>query len=318
VINLSLTQLEYIVAVEKHKNFRAAAKSCHVTQPTLSMQIQKLEEQLGVTIFDRSSQPVQLTPLGQKIVDQSRLVLSHASLIGELISEARTEVAGDLRIAVIPTLAPYLLPLFVEQFVNTYPKINLKVEESKTDDIIRDLAQNQIDVGLLVTPLHEKLLLEFPLFQEPFYIYANAESDLAKLDVVHDYDLVGHELLLLSEGHCMRDQMVRVCRQRRQHSENGKSRLRFESGSIETLCHLVEMGQGYTVVPHLSKKWLTSHSGKLIRFSDPQPSREVSLIVHRSFVKDAVLNALRDCIIQSVPRDLLRPESELKRVKIDR
>ncbi len=318
MINLSLTQLEYIVAVEKHKNFRAAAKSCHVTQPTLSMQIQKLEEQLGVTIFDRSSQPVQLTPLGQKIVDQSRLVLSHASLIGELISEARTEVAGDLRIAVIPTLAPYLLPLFVEQFVNTYPKINLKVEESKTDDIIRDLAQNQIDVGLLVTPLHEKLLLEFPLFQEPFYIYANAESDLAKLDVVHDYDLVGHELLLLSEGHCMRDQMVRVCRQRRQHSENGKSRLRFESGSIETLCHLVEMGQGYTVVPHLSKKWLTSHSGKLIRFSDPQPSREVSLIVHRSFVKDAVLNALRDCIIQSVPRDLLRPESELKRVKIDR
>ena len=223
MINLSLTQLEYIVAVEKHKNFRAAAKSCHVTQPTLSMQIQKLEEQLGVTIFDRSSQPVQLTPLGQKIVDQSRLVLSHASLIGELISEARTEVAGDLRIAVIPTLAPYLLPLFVEQFVNTYPKINLKVEESKTDDIIRDLAQNQIDVGLLVTPLHEKLLLEFPLFQEPFYIYANAESDLAKLDVVHDYDLVGHELLLLSEGHCMRDQMVRVCRQRRQHSENGKS-----------------------------------------------------------------------------------------------
>ncbi len=318
MLNISLTQLEYIVAVERHKNFRAAAKACHVTQPTLSMQIQKLEEQLGISIFDRSQQPVQVTPLGQKIIDQSRLVLSHATLIGELISEARTEVAGELRIAVIPTLAPYLLPLFLEKFVNQYPKLNLRVEESKTEDIIRDLAQNQLDVGILVTPLNEKLLQEVPLFQEPFYVFANQNSELATLDVVHDQDLVGHELLLLSEGHCMRDQMLRVCKQRRQHSESGRSRLKFESGSIETLCHLVEMGQGYTVVPHLSKKWISSHSGKLIPFSDPQPSREVSLIVHRSFVKDAILNALRDCIVQSLPKDLIRPETELRRIKIDR
>ncbi len=237
---ITLTQLEYIVAVEKHQNFGLAAKSCHISQPTLSMQIQKLEDHLGVVIFDRSAQPIQPTPLGQRILEQSRIVLSESAKITELIHEEKERIEGDLHLAVIPTLAPYVLPLFLKAFGAQYPGIRLRVEERRTEDILAGLKKNQIDVGLLVTPLDEPLIRELPLFQEPFYVYAAAQSPLAQQREISERDLAGEHLLLLSEGHCMREQTLRVCKGRAQRSSN----LQFESGSIETLCHLVEKGHG--------------------------------------------------------------------------
>lgn len=312
---VTLTQLEYIVAVEKFGNFSAAAKSCFVTQPTLSMQIQKIEEELGVIIFDRSRQPIQATAIGRKILDQSRVVLSESGLIKELISKEKDSIEGDLRLAIIPTLAPYLLPLFLGHFSKNFPQVHLYVEESKTDDIILALQQNQIDIGLVVTPLDEPLLREHPLFHEPFYIYASKSSELAGKKAIAEGDLQDQELLLLTEGHCMREQMLKVCRQSNRHN-NSLANVQFESGSIETLCHLVERGNGYTVIPHLAKSWQDYREGKIIPFISPSPSREVSLVVHRSFARESMLKALGDCITKALPAELRQPMLETLTVGI--
>ncbi len=312
---ITLTQLEYIVAVERYGNFKRAAKSCFVTQPTLSMQIQKLEEHLGVILFDRSKQPITPTPLGQKVLDQSRVVLSQANLITELINQAKDRVEGDLRLAVIPTLAPYLLPLFVNEFSREYPQVRLFVEESKTDEIMAALQRNQLDVGLLVTPLEEPHLVEHPLFQEPFYVYASEQSPLSRKAKLKDSDLKEYEMLLLTEGHCMREQMLRVCRLR-EGAERKQTQLQFESGSIETLCHLVEKGDGYTIIPHLAKAWLQQRPGRSIPFADPAPSREVSLVVHRSFVRNSLLAALKTSIQAHLPPELLEPTAKLRTIPI--
>lgn len=312
---ITLTQLEYIVAVERYGNFRLAAKSCFVTQPTLSMQIQKLEDQLGIMIFDRSRQPITATPIGQKIIAQSRSVLRETAAITELINREQQRIEGELRVAIIPTLAPYLLPLFLQTFSARYPGVRLHVEESKTDDIARALRHNQLDVGILVTPLGDELLRELPLFQEPFYVYASEKSELAQKERVGEKDLKSQGLLLLTEGHCMREQMLSVCRAQAAASEG---QLQFESGSIETLCHLVENGHGYTVIPYLAKSWLEPRSGKIIPFVSPQPSREVSLVVHKSYVKETLLNALRQAIQDTLPPPLLAEQKvePLRRVDI--
>lgn len=302
---ITITQLEYIVAVERYGNFRLAAKSCFVTQPTLSMQIQKLEDELGVMIFDRSRQPISPTPIGEKIIAQSRSVLRETAAITELINREQQRVEGELRVAIIPTLAPYLLPLFLQNFTSSYPGVTLHVEESKTDDITRALRQNQLDVGILVTPLGEDLLRELPLFQEPFYVYASESSELAPKKEVVEEDLKSQGLLLLTEGHCMREQMLKVCRGQAGPIEG---QLQFESGSIETLCHLVENGHGYTVIPYLAKTWLSPRSGRIIPFANPQPSREVSLVVHKSYVKETLLDALRRSIQDALPSDLKRKQ----------
>ncbi|MBC7660742.1 MAG: LysR family transcriptional regulator [Chitinophagaceae bacterium] len=301
---MTLTQLEYIVAVEKFGNFSAAAKSCFVTQPTLSMQIQKTEEELGVMIFDRSKQPIQATAIGRKILDQSRVVLSQSGRIKELITQEKDSIEGDLRLAIIPTLAPYLLPLFLGDFAKRYPAVKLCVKESKTDDIIAALAQNQLDIGLVVTPLDEPTLKEYPLFHEPFYVYASKTSALAHKKSIAEGDLQDQELLLLTEGHCMREQMLKVCRQRNARHANSLSNVQFESGSIETLCHLVEKGNGYTVIPHLAKYWQDFRDGKVIPFVAPSPSREVSLVVHRSFARESIIQALACCIQAALPPEL--------------
>ena len=302
---ITLTQLGYLVALERYGNFRQAAKACHVTQPTLSMQIKKLEDDLGVVIFDRSMQPIKPTPIGLKILDQSRVVISQTAVIEELISEARDDISGELRLAVIPTLSPYLLPLFLAKFQSSYPKVQLIIEESRTSDIIEGLKRNKLDVGLLATPLGEDSLVEHPLFNEPFYVYAAKQSALAKLDTVSDQDLKNENLLLLAEGHCLREQTLRVCRQSR--IKNPKvGDLQFASGSLETLCRLVENGHGYTVLPDLARRWESRRSGSVIPFSTPIPTREVSLVVHHSFVRSGILSKLIETIKSCIPSELLK------------
>lgn len=313
---ITLTQLEYLVAVERFGSFRQAAKACFVTQPTLSVQIQKLERDLGVIVFDRSEQPVRATPIGQRILEQSAMVLSQAARISDLISEAKHSVEGELRLAVIPTLAPYVLPLFVESFCAAHPKLALRVEESKTDDILLALRRNQLDVGLLATPLHERLIREHPLFREPFYVYASRDSKLARLEQITDADLDGERVLLLAEGHCLRSQVIRVCGRKHPKGHKGASSFEFESGSIETLCHLVEKSSSYTVIPHLATTWNRTRAGHVIPFSEPQPSREVSLVVHQSFAREGVLQALAASIRRALPPELQAENTALRTIKV--
>lgn len=309
---ITLTQLEYIIAVDKHGNFRQAAKACHVTQPTLSMQIQKLEDDLGVTIFDRSQQPIRATPIGAEIVNQSRIALSETKRITSIISAAKTTLEGELRLGVIPTIAPYVLPLFLDAFVEKYPNVKLIIEESKTDDIIVALQRDQLDVGLLATPLHESNIREMPLFDEAFYVYVAKQNPLSSLDAVEDNDLKHESILLLSEGHCLREQIVRICRFRNTKTQ-APTGFEFASGSIETLCRLVEGGHGYTVIPHLAKNRSTTANGRVIPFVKPQPSRQVSLVVHQSYAREALLQALAETIRGSLPDDLRHPSPEKMR-----
>ena len=313
---ITLTQLSYLIAVERFGNFHQAAKSCFVTQPTLSMQIKKLEDDLGVVIFDRSVQPIAPTPIGRKIIDQSRLVLSQSAVIEQIVSDSRDELAGELRLAVIPTLSPYLLPLFLKEFQASCPKVELFVEESRTSDIIEGLKRNKYDVGLLATPLGEESLKEHYLFNEPFYVYAARDSDLATLKQVEDQALKDEHLLLLTEGHCLREQTLRVCRQRRTRSTH-KGDLNFSSGSLETLCRLVERGQGYTVIPELAAGWEARKAGKVIPFSAPVPTREVSLVVHHSFIRLNLLNKLTAVITSTLPASLKNTEQRQKTIPID-
>lgn len=312
---LTLTQLEYIVAVERAGNFHKAAKSVHVSQPSLSMLIKKLEDDLGLIIFDRKSQPVTPTPMGKRVLEQARVVLNQAGLVRELVDQEKQRVDGELRLAVIPTLAPYLLPLFLTELRQRHPQLQLLIEEMRTDDIIVALQNNQIDVGLLATPLLVETLIEKPLFYEPFLVYAHPESSLATLSQVEDKDLKDEDLLLLAEGHCMRAQMLKVCSKQRRGSGTTNKSLSFASGSIETLCHLVESGQGYTVIPQLVTTWRRGARGRIIPFAEPRPSREVSLVVHHSFVRHTMLAALADTITSQLPLDLRTPANKTKTIK---
>jgi LysR family transcriptional regulator, hydrogen peroxide-inducible genes activator len=313
---ITLTQLQYVVAVARHGNFRNAAKACFVTQPTLSMQIKKLEDELGVLLFDRAVHPIRPTPLGEKLIEQSAVVLGHAAKLEDLVRESKGALEGELRLAVIPTLAPYVLPLFVEAFARAHDKLRLHIEESTTDAILAALREHRIDVGLLATPLHEPMTRELPLFREPFYVYAEKDSRLARLDEVADGDLKDERILLLAEGHCLRSQVSRVCGLRDRKSARDGAGFQLESGSIETLCHLVDEGLGYTVIPHLARRWSATRSGRIVPFSDPQPSREVSLLVHESFTRDRLLEALATSIRRSLPPELRKPPAPLRTIAL--
>ncbi|WP_297096018.1 LysR substrate-binding domain-containing protein, partial [uncultured Draconibacterium sp.] len=208
---ITLTQLEYIVAVDTHRHFGKAAESCFITQPTLSMQIKKLEEDLEIIIFDRSKQPLIPTDVGVRIIEQARVVLKQAEEINNIVKDHKNQVSGMLRIGIIPTLAPYLLPIFVGNYKKKYPNIFIKVVEATTENIINLLHKDLIDVGILVTPLHEEKILEKPLFYEEMLIYANSGHKLHKQKEITVEDIATPEIWLLSDGHCFRDQVINLC-----------------------------------------------------------------------------------------------------------
>ncbi|MGE0171298.1 MAG: hydrogen peroxide-inducible genes activator [Oligoflexales bacterium] len=314
----TITQLEYIVAVERLRHFGKAAKACHVSQPTLSMQIQKMEEDLGVVIFDRDKKPVLPTEKGAVIIEQSKAVLREYSKLLEIGKTEAGVVRGTFRLGVIPTLAPYLLPLFVQKFSLALPRVDLIIDEMKTEDIIKSLRDDQIDGGLLVTPLHEKGLKERVLFYEPFYVYASTDHQLNSKSKIVESDLDSNDIWLLKDGHCFRDQVINYCSLRReQHS--AVTNIKFEGGNFETLRNLIRAGRGYTLFPHLFVSSLSaSEKEKHVRgFKQPVPIREVSLVHRRDQWKTDILDALKDTIVQSLPADLKAlPKGRVERVEI--
>ncbi|HMH22885.1 MAG TPA: LysR substrate-binding domain-containing protein [Puia sp.] len=297
---MTLVQLEYIVAVDTYRHFAAAAGHCFVTQPTLSMQVQKLEEELGLKIFDRSKQPVIPTEAGRELIDQARKILSEAGIIGEIVQEKKGVLSGELRIGIIPTLAPYLLPLFIQGFTEKYPQIKLVVGEMTTETVVARLREGRIDVGILVTPLQENGIREHVLFYEELLVYVSRKNAAYKKTYMLAQDIDPNKLWLLEEGHCFRSQIVRLCELRKASREG--SHFDYEAGSLETLRRMVELNDGITILPELAAMDLSKRQLELVRhFKRPAPMREVSLVVHRDFVKQRLVQALKQEIIFAVP-----------------
>ncbi len=300
---MTLVQYEYIVAVDDNRHFAKAAEKCFVTQPTLSMQIQKLEDQLGILIFDRSKHPVVPTEAGARLLGQARIILKEARRIKEIVDEEKGQVSGLLKIGILPTLSPYLLPLFIKGFMEKYPDVEVIVEEQTTDIIIDKLQKDQLDVGLIVTPSGTKNLEERVIFNEDFVAYINKSHALHKVESIDSFLLNVDDVWVLNEGHCFRKQVLNIC----QPPDNGSSKLRFESGSLEALKKLVDMHGGITLLPELATIDMTdSEKANLRPFKQPVPVREVSLVIHRTYMKRKLTAALYDEICSAIPEDVKR------------
>ena len=299
---MTLTQLEYLIAVDTFKNFAEAARHCFVTQPTLSMQIKKIEDELDVLIFDRSKKPVLTTDIGLQIINQARITVQEAHRIKEVIQTQKDEIKGELKIGIIPTLSPYLLPLFITKFMQKYPEVNLVVEELLSDSIIDKLNNDILDVGILVTPVKIPSIIEIPLFYETFSVYMSTTHPLSDKNKIDFKELNINEMWLLKEGHCFRSQVINICGDADLKTEN---QLRFESGSLETLKRIVEKQYGYTLLPELATFDLSERRKKYVKnFKDPKPVREVSLIIHRSFMKRKLIELLQKEIQSNIPQSL--------------
>jgi LysR family hydrogen peroxide-inducible transcriptional activator len=300
---ITLTQLEYIVAVDTYRHFGKAAESCFITQPTLSMQIKKLEEDMEIIIFDRSKQPLIPTDVGQRIIEQARIVLKQAEELNNIVKDHKNQVSGMLRIGIIPTLAPYLLPIFIGSYKRKYPNIYIKVVEQTTNEIISLLNKDLIDVGILVTPLKEEKIIEKPVFYEEMMIYVNPESKLHKKKEITLKDIATPEIWLLSDGHCFRDQVVNLCSFL--GTVDSQLPFHFEAGSLETLMNIVDREGGITLIPELATLSMTEHRKHNVRsFSNLKPLREVSLAYSRHFAKHKLINLLWREIKDTIPQEL--------------
>ena len=297
---MTITQLEYIIAVDTYRHFATAAEHCFITQPTLSMQIQKLEEDLGKKIFDRSKQPVVPTEIGEEIILQARKILHEVKMIHQLISDKEGVLKGELRIGIIPTLAPYLLPMFLQSFLTKYPEIKIWVKEMTTDLIIEKLKSSKIDAGLLITPLQDNSITEYPLFYEELVAYVSKKNAAFKKTYLLADDIDLKDLWMLEEGHCFRSQIINLCELKKQTKE--QSHFEYEAGSVETLRKMVEMNDGITILPELATLDFSVKQLNMVRhFKTPAPVREVSLITHRSYVKKKLVDVLKEEIIRTLP-----------------
>lgn len=301
----SLSQLEYIVAVDKHRHFGKAAESCHVTQPTLSMQIQKVEEEIGYPLFDRMKKPIVPTAKGARFIQQAKILLREHQKLVELSKNQTDEVSGEFRLGVIPTIAPYLVPHFIETFSREFPKVQLSIDELKTGTILQRLNEDSLDAAIMATPLHEEGLKERRLFVEPFYLYVSKHHSLNGRKRIKEEDLDGSQMWLLEDGHCFRSQIIRYCSM--QNKERVFPNVQFEGGNLDTLRYLVRKSQGYTLVPALLVDNLSeSEKRDYVReFERPTPAREVSLVHRRDQWKSDILKALEDTIVKKLPKEIL-------------
>ena len=294
---MTLQQLKYILALDKHRHFVKAAESCFVAQPTLTLQVKKLEDEVGMVLFDRSAQPLEPTPFGEKFIKKAARVLTEMEDLRTLVKEDRNQMEGEFRIGVIPTLAPSLLPLFISDFIASHPHTKLVVEELQSHRIMEQLESKQLDMGIMATPLHENSLREIPLFYEPFLIFTDQNNPLLKQNTVNMNHLKPEGLWILKQGHCFRNQTLNICEF--DVSEQHRN-LVMEGGTIETLKQMVRKVSGYTLIPELS--YNSQNDQRNVRyFDDPQPVREVSLVVHKHFSKEKLIEEMRKSILDNTP-----------------
>jgi LysR family hydrogen peroxide-inducible transcriptional activator len=298
---MTIQQLEYILAVEKFRHFGNAAESCFVTQPTLSAQVNKLEKELGIILFDRSKMPVIPTEIGERVIEQAKRVVLESKGIYELVAEIKGEVGGIIKIGIIPTIAPYLLPLFIRNFIQRYPKVLLEVQEMVTEDITSRLRNDELDLGIVVSPLHEGGIIEKPIFYEKFYVYLSNGHPLLKEEKVAAENIPAEDLWVLQQGHCFRDQVLNLC----DKSKFQRKNFHYESGSLEGLKNMVDRYTGITLLPELATENLSEEEKSRLRpFAGDPPVREISLIRTRSFLKQKLVALLFEEIQSAIPKHM--------------
>ncbi|MFC0875048.1 LysR substrate-binding domain-containing protein [Saccharicrinis sp. FJH2] len=307
---MTLQQLEYVIALDNYRHFVTAAEKCYVTQPTLTMQVKKLEDEIGVRLFDRNRKPLIPTAAGEKMIIKARQILREVEEMKAFVYNETEMLEGEYRLGIIPTISPYILPRFLPGFLTENPQTRLKITELQTDQIIDKLKNGMLDIAILSTPLNDKAIRTIPLYYEPFLLYLPDDHKLNRVENLTADMLNPEEILVLEEGHCFRDQALAIC-----STTLAGKRLNFEydSGSIEALKGLVEKKLGYTLVPELS---VGNRAGSVSakRFSEPEPVREVSIVVHNSFTKEALIDRLHKSILEAIP-DQFKKMKHYTRVK---
>lgn len=295
---MNIQQFQYVLAVLDSKNFEMAAEKCFVTQSTLSTMIKKLEDQLGILIFNRGTKPVSVTTEGRQIIERLRIIINEIDQLDNLVQELKGEMIGDLRIGIIPTIAPYLLPRFLPVFADKFTKVRILVKEMSTDQMQRDLKMGNLDVGILALTLGDKELIEKELFTEPFLIYDCRK--VRKVSKICSKKLDYSKLWLLEEGHCLRTQVHKIC-DRSKASPQRNSNFEFESGSMDSLIRFTKVNNGMTIIPYLASiDFPVEEKGNLIEFEQPTPVRSIGLVTHKHFVKTMLLDELQKVILESV------------------
>lgn len=291
---MTITQLKYVLAVAEHQNFTKAAQKTFVTQPTLSMQIQKLEEELEIQIFDRTKKPIELTSVGKKIVNQAHNIVNEAERMQDVVDQEKGFIGGEFKLGIIPTVMPTLLPMFLKNFANKYPKVQLKIEELTTEEIISKINDGQLDAAIAATPLYHEKIKERVLYYEPFVGYIPESHRLHSKKNINSTDLDIDDILLLEDGHCFRDGVINLCKASKLNTTDS---FQLESGSFETLVKLSNEGLGMTLLPYLHTMDLPKDQAKNLHyFNEPTPAREVSLIYSKSELKMQIIDALYDVI----------------------
>lgn len=299
----SFIQLEYIVALATHGNFKVASEHCYVTQPTLSMQIKKMEQVLGVILFDRSKQPVVPTPVGVQVVEQARKILSERDRLSEIVDIHQNEIQGELQLGVIHSVAPYLLPLFIMELNLQYPRLYIHVHEMMTEDLIQALRMETIDVAILVTPVDYKQIVTRPLYYEEIAVYVSPEHPFYQLDVIPQDGLDSEEMWMLREGHCFRDQTLNLCSNKANLARNRK--FTFETGSIETLIKMVDLKGGFTLIPEMVISNISPERRDRVKWIEGESKlREVSIATFRNFAKQRLIGVLENSIQSAVPASM--------------
>jgi LysR family hydrogen peroxide-inducible transcriptional activator len=302
----TLIQLKYIVAVDTYRHFAIAAEHCFVTQPTLSMQISKMEKELDVLIFDRSKHPVEPTETGVRIIEQARVILRESDRLDELVKARKGQKSGVFWLGIIPTVLPSLVPRFLRAFTRKYPEIHLRIEELQTEQIIEKLDKNELDAGILSTPLFENRLVEMPLYYEPFMAFVPEGHRLENEEFILNNELQANDLILLKSGHCFRHQVLKLCGATNRSEQNDMEHFGFESGNFETLMRLAKQGFGMTLIPYLTALDLNDDERKLVKpMEHPQPNREISIVYAKSQMKLSIVHAIADEIKHHIPKKLL-------------
>ena len=296
---MTIIQLEYLLAVANCGSFSMAAEHCFVTQPSLSMQIKALEEELGVVLLDRSKKPVIPTEAGEVVLEQVRETLKEYNSIREVVGEMKGEISGKLRLGVIPTIAPYLLHKFIPEFVRRYPRVEIEIREMVTADIIEALRRDQIDAAIVASGTCPEGIVEHDMFSDRFFLYVSPSNPLYERSNVRIEDIDLQDLILLSPGNCMRDQILELCQARRDTVQNYS----FESGTIDTLMRLVDCTNNVTIIPEMALEYIPAERRSQVKtLAKGATSRKIAVAVRRTYVKTSIVQALMQTIMSSVAK----------------
>lgn len=297
---MTIIQIEYLLAVANCGSFSLASEKCFVTQPSLSMQIKNLEEELGVILLDRSKKPVIPTDVGKVVISNAREALRAYNYIKESVKELKGEIAGDLHLGVIPSVAPYLLHRFIPAFLNEYPKVNLEIREMKTADVFEALNRDALDAAIIAGGLCPDNINEHELFNDRFYAYVAPNNKLSEKNNIRIEDIDMEELLLLSDGHCLRDQILELCHHKRANRD--RYNCHFESGSLDTLMRIVDSTGGMTIIPEMALAFVPEERKNQVKsLANGATSRKITVAVRRTYVKSTLISALQDSIINATP-----------------